>query len=1234
MGPLTQTRYYRRIINGDACVLNNGNSVVTVSVFTISGTHVNNTCFGGNSGSIDLSISGNSGAVTYNWGGGIVSQDRTGLAAGTYTVTATAANGCTATATFTITQPNQITFTATPTNASCGANNGAINITSPTGGSGSGYTYSIGGAYQAGGSFTGLAGGIYTVSVKDGAGCIRSVQVTVGSVNTLTATAGTPTNVSCFGGNNGAVTINATGGTPSYQYQLGSGSFQSSSTFNGLTAGNYVITVRDANNCTTTVNVTIGGPAAALSATAGTPTNVLCFGGNNGAVTINATGGTPSYQYQLGSGSFQSSSTFNGLTAGSYVITVRDANNCTTTVNVTIGGPAAALSATAGTPTNVSCFGGNNGAVTINATGGTPSYQYQLGSGSFQSSSTFNGLTAGSYVITVRDANNCTATVNVTIGGPAAALSATAGTPTNVLCFGGNNGAVTINATGGTPSYQYQLGSGSFQSSSTFNGLTAGSYVITVRDANNCTTTVNVTIGGPAAALSATAGTPTNVSCFGGNNGAVTINATGGTPSYQYQLGSGSFQSSSTFNGLTAGNYVITVRDANNCTTTVNVTIGGPAAALSATAGTPTNVLCFGGNNGAVTINATGGTPSYQYQLGSGSFQSSSTFNGLTAGSYVITVRDANNCTTTVNVTIGGPAAALSGSIRSQTNVLCFGDATGSVTIDATGGTPGYTYQLGNGAFGNSNVFSGLTAGSYVVTVKDNNGCTTTVNVTITQPNAPLSASSSNQVNVLCYGNATGSFKVDVTGGTTGYTYQLDNGQFGNSNVFSGLTAGSYVVTVKDNNGCTTTVNVTITQPNAPLSASSSNQVNVLCYGNATGSFQVDVTGGTTGYTYQLGNGAFGNSNVFSGLVSGTYVVTVKDANGCTTTVSVTITQPNAPLSASSSNQVNVLCYGNATGSFQVDALGGTPGYTYQLDNGQFGNSNVFSGLTAGTYVVTVKDANGCTTTVNVTITQPNAPLSASSSNQVNVLCYGNATGSFQVDALGGTPGYTYQLDNGQFGNSNVFSGLTAGTYVVTVKDANGCTTTVNVTITQPNAPLSASSSNQVNVLCYGNATGSFKVDVTGGTTGYTYQLGNGAFGNSNVFSGLTAGSYVVTVKDANGCTTTVSVTITQPNAPLSASSSNQVNVLCYGNATGSFQVDALGGTPGYTYQLDNGQFGNSNVFSGLTAGTYVVTVKDNNGCTTAVSVTITQPNAPLSASSSNQGKCTLLRQCYRFIPG
>jgi gliding motility-associated-like protein len=1218
MGPSTVTRYFRRIINGDACVLNNGNSFVTIAVFRITGTQVNNTCFGGTTGSITITPSGNaSGTINYVWSdGGANSATRTGLAAGTYTVTATASNGCTASATFTITAPTQIAFTVTPTNATCGASNGSIAVTGVSGGSGSGYTYQLNGnAFQGGNTFSGLAGGTYNITVKDGNGCTHTIQVTVGSVNTLTASISNQTNVLCFGAVTGAVTIGVTGGTPSYQYQLGSGAFGSSNVFSGLAAGAYVITVKDANNCTTTVNVNITGPTSAITAGIGSQTNVLCFGNATGSVTINASGGTGSLQYQLGSGAFGSSNVFSGLAAGAYVVTVKDANNCTTTVNVNITQPSAPLAASIEDQTNVLCYGNATGSVTIGVTGGTTAYQYQLGSGVFGSSNVFSGLAAGAYVVTVKDANGCTTTVNVNITQPSAPLAASIEDQTNVLCFGNATGSVTIGVTGGTTAYQYQLGSGAFGSSNVFSGLAAGAYVITVKDANNCTTTVNVNITGPTSAITAGIGSQTNVLCFGNATGSVTINASGGTGSLQYQLGSGAFGSSNVFSGLAAGAYVVTVKDANNCTTTVNVNITGPTSAITAGIGSQTNVLCFGNATGSVTINASGGTGALQYQLGSGAFGSSNVFSGLAAGAYVVTVKDANGCTTTVNVNITQPSAPLAASIEDQTNVLCFGNATGSVTIGVTGGTTAYQYQLGSGAFGSSNVFSGLAAGAYVVTVKDANNCTTTVNVNITGPTSAITAGIGSQTNVLCFGNATGSVTINASGGTGALQYQLGSGAFGSSNVFSGLAAGAYVVTVKDANGCTTTVNVNITQPSAPLAASIEDQTNVLCFGNATGSVTIGVTGGTIAYQYQLGSGAFGSSNVFSGLAAGAYVVTVKDANGCTTTVNVNITQPSALLAASIEDQTNVLCFGNATGSVTIGVTGGTTAYQYQLGSGAFGSSNVFSGLAAGAFVITVKDANGCTTTVNVNITQPSAPLAASIEDQTNVLCFGNATGSVTIGVTGGTTAYQYQLGSGVFGSSNVFSGLAAGAYVVTVKDANGCTTTVNVNITQPSAPLAASIEDQTNVLCFGNATGSVTIGVTGGTTAYQYQLGSGAFGSSNVFSGLAAGAYVVTVKDANNCTTTVNVNITQPSAPLAASIEDQTNVLCYGNATGSVTIGVTGGTTAYQYQLGSGVFGSSNVFSGLAAGAYVVTVKDANGCTTTVNVNITQPSAPLSVS-------------------
>src|SRR5205807_575342 len=249
-------------------------------------------------------------------------------------------------------------------------------------------------------------------------------------------------------------------------------------------------------------------------------------------------------------------------------------------------------------------------------------------------------------------------------------------------------------------------------------------------------------------------------------------------------------------------------------------------------------------------------------------------------------------------------------------------------------------------------------------------------------------------------------------------------------------------------NGCTTTQGVTITQPAAALGSSISSQTNVSCFGNSTGSVTVAASGGTTPYTYAIDSVTFGNIGTFSNLGAGSYTITVKDANGCTTTQGVTITQPASALGSSISSQTNVDCFGNSTGSVTVAGSGGTSPYTYAIDGATFGSSGTFSDLAAGSYTVTVKDANGCTTTQLVAITQPASALTASAA-ATNPAC-STGTGSITVTALGGTSQYMYSKDGTNFQTSNVFSGLAGGSYTITVKDANGCTTTTGTTVTIP----------------------------------------------------------------------------------------------------------------------------------------------------------------------------------------
>src|SRR5439155_1179461 len=328
----------------------------------------------------------------------------------------------------------------------------------------------------------------------------------------------------------------------------------------------------------------------------------------------------------------------------------------------------------------------------------------------------------------------------------------------------------------------------------------------------------------------------------------------------------------------------------------------------------------------------------------------------------------------------------------------------------------------------------------------------------------------------------------------------------------------------------------------------------------------------------------FGASGTFSSLAAGSYTVTVKDANGCTTTQAVTITQPASAVSSSISSQTNVACFGGSSGIVTVAGSGGLSIYTFSIDGTTFGKSGTFGSLGAGSYTITVKDANGCTTTQPVTITQPAAALGSSISSQTNVACFGGSTGSVTVAGSGGTSPYTYAIDGTTFGASGTFSSLGAGSYTITVKDANGCTTTQVVTITQPAAALGSSISSQTNVACFGGSTGSVTVAGSGGTSPYTYAIDGTTFGASGTFSSLGAGSYTITVKDANGCTTTQGVTITQPAAAFSSSISSQTNVACFGNPTGSVTVTGSGGTGPYTYAIDGVTFGNSGTFNNLAA--------------------------------------------------
>ncbi|MBE8728306.1 T9SS type A sorting domain-containing protein [Flavobacterium hungaricum] len=989
---------------------------------TISTTAVS--CNGGSNGTATVTPSGGTGTYTYSWApSGGTAATATGLAAGTYSVTITDSNLCQKIITgIVVGQPAiALNGTISTTSVACNGGSNGSAVVIPSGGT-PGYTYlwSNGATTSA---ISGLTAGVYSVTITDANSCSRVINnITITQPSVINATIAT-TGASCKGGSNGSASVVATGGVPGYTYLWSNGA--TTATANGLSAGTYSVTITDAYACPRTfTGIVITEPAAGVDGTIST-TAVSCFGGSNGIATVSPSGGTGPYTY-LWAPTGGTGATASGLAAGTYSVTVTDFNNCQKTITgIVIGQPASSVDGTIST-TDASCFGGSNGTATVSPSGGSGTYTY-LWAPSGGTAATAAGLAAGTYSVTISDANFCQKTITgIVIGQPAVALSGTIAT-TSVSCFGGANGTATVTGTGGTPGYTYLWSNGA--TTATITGLPAGIYSVTITDGNTCSTTINnITINQPTG-ISANP-SQVNVSCNGGANGSATVAPTGGAGSYTYLWSNGATTAS--INGLSAGVYDVTITDGSSCPVLQSFTIDQPAV-LIASEGSKTNVSCNGGANGTATAAVTGGVTPYSYSW-SPAGGSGATASGLAAGTYTVTVTDGNGCTATESFTITEPAAFTVS--RTQTDVTCFGNATGSAAVTVSGATAPYTYFWAPTG-GTAAAATGLAAGTYTVTITDNNLCQTTETFTISEP-APLTASSGTITNVGCFGDATGAATVNVTGGSGAYTYSWAPSG-GTAATALGLAAGTYTVTVTDGNLCQITQSFTITQPAAPLSAVTATTA-VSCFGGSNGTASVSVSGGTSGYTYVWAPYG-GTASTAAGLAAGNYSVTITDANGCVLVENVTITEPT-PFTTSIS-KTDVSCNGGSNGFATVTATGATAPYTYSWSPSG-GNAATASGLAAGTYTVTITDSNGCTATESVTIGEPTIITAATT--HIDVTCIGRTDGSATVTPTGGTGTYTYSWAPSG-GTAATASGLAAGTYVVTITDANGCQATESVTI-------------------------------------------------------------------------------------------------------------------------------------------------------------------------------------------
>lgn len=663
------------------------------------------------------------------------------------------------------------------------------------------------------------------------------------------------------------------------------------------------------------------------------------------------------------------------------------------------------------TGTSPTCNGWTNGSVTANPSGGVAPYSYAWNNGF--SSQSVTSIGAGTYSVTVTDANGAQAFGSFNLTEPSAL---TVSVTIDDVCSG--NGNVTATASGGGGSYTYAWDNGASGANAT--GLSPGIHCVTVTDASGCQSVGCVDVKAALTLELLVQG----LACFNFCDASIEAIVTGGMAPYTYAWSNGA--TTSVNPNLGPGTYSVTVTDMNGCTISGSTSVGNPVPIIIDV--TVTNPPCSGGGTGSASASVTGGTSPYTYQWSTGSTLSS--ISGLAPGSYGLTVTDLLGCTESETVTIV-PQSNISLNITPTPSSGC-GTSNGSAALAISGGVAPFNILWSNGGTGNT--ISGLAPGNYGVTVTDANGCGATAQTTI--GGSPAIDLMITGVNAGCAANGSATAMVTPGSGTPPFTYQWSNGA--TTSIINNLTAGAYSVTVTDAVGCTASQLVLVTgSSNLSVNADGTN---LDCFGSSNGSATATVTGATGSVSYAWSNG--GSTQTVTGLAAGTYFVTVTDAgSGCTAMDNVFISQPT-PVEVTVDG-VSAACID--LGSATAVASGGNPPYTYMWSTGATGP--FIANLAAGAYMVTATDANGCTDNALVIITQTPA-LAVDVQIITPISGPGAGDGSVKAQVSGGVAPYTYNWSNG--GNTQTISNLGPGTYSVTVTDTNGCTGTDSVTLNEP----------------------------------------------------------------------------------------------------------------------------------------------------------------------------------------
>ncbi|RMG88184.1 MAG: T9SS C-terminal target domain-containing protein, partial [Bacteroidetes bacterium] len=994
----------------------------------------------------------------------------------------------------------------------------------------------------------------------------------------------------CFGDDNGQIFLDVIGNNFSLFWNTG----DTTEMLTGLSAGNYNATVI-AGNCVTEIPVQVSQPPELTISPTITP--ATCANSADGKIKLNVFGGQPPYFYKWDNGNFTDSLT--NLAAGLYSVTVSDVMNCEKVLQIEVEAPAPIQIDTLEFQ-QVSCAGGRDGAIQVGATGGTPFYSWQWSTG--HSTSLLNFLETGNYTVTVTDQNGCSAQKTFFMPEPAP-LDWSLVHQKNTTCPGIDDGSLEIAGLGGTPPYQY-FWNNNAQMPRT-DSLAPGIYWANILDARHCRLTTDTLVIAPADTLQINKNT-TQPFCDGINSGKIHIDTTTLDPAsgpHTFLWSNGADTPDLT--DLSAGTYYLTLTDVKGCVfrDSTTLTAGKPVQVLV----NKTSPACAETASGSIQLTPLGGIPPYQIQWNTGA--TGNTLTMLEAGQYQATVTDNVGCFLTTDTLHLTDPPTLSIAVESLENNRCAGDATGSIDISASGGTPPWNFQWSNNAV--SEDLSGLSPGFYTLTLTDSRGCPKVETFEITAP--PPILLTTDIINIpKCELDPIDSVCLLASGGIPPYQFLWSSGQ--TESCLVQAPTGEYAVTMTDANGCTKIMEtVKYPDPIEPLTIELIEEMSdtIQCFNDQAGILTVYFRGGEAPYEYNWSQGQTGISHsdtlTMTNLESGLYNVTILDAKGCESISKTWQVGQAALLMPVVDTIFPVKCFNGSDGKIELNVDGGTPPYQYLWTDhtGQIISTQQDpDSLSAGIYSVTVSDAIGCTHAIdNRVVTAPTAPLTIQGTPpQIKpVSCYGGQDGAIQITPGGGVPPYNFMWENGA--TMPFIENLAAGDYGITVTDNHQCVLVSQIPVEQPDTLLFITSQVLNDASCFGKKDGSIIIDVDGGWGNYVFHWDDPKSSSGNALTQIPAGTYTVEVTDSGQCSLTKTYSISQPDEILVTFDITHQTT----TQPGMVVASADQGFPPYAFEWSTGAIGDT--LHDIPAGIYQVTVTDAQGCQVVHSVEVSMVN-------------------------